>query len=145
MAEQRNQCHLSQLLGDRATPSLLLTAVSPPQDPSTPPNREVEVEVQAGFIWGDGGVSTELMASSWEQPSAPRPMAIQLQGVAEVGKQATWAGRKARDEGWEILPIAGFVGSTSGSTAEPTLKLRREGADPEACLELDSVLLLLTG
>lgn len=63
------------------------------------------MEVQAGFIWGDGGVSTELVASIWEQPSAPHPMAIQLQGVAEVGKQATWAGRKARDEWWETLPM----------------------------------------
>lgn len=39
MAEQRNQCHLSQLFGDRAkpTPSMLLTAVSPSQDPSKAP------------------------------------------------------------------------------------------------------------
>lgn len=75
---------------------------------------EVEVEVHAGLIWGDRCVSTELTASSWEQTSAPRPMAVQLQGVAEVGKQAT-------------------------------LKLSRKGADLEAHLELDALLLLLTG
>lgn len=42
-------------------------------------------------------------------------------------------------------PQAGFVGSSSGSAMELTLKLSCEGVDLEAHLELDAFLLLLTG
>lgn len=84
---------MSQLYGDRAKPTHALTAShcsQPfPELQHGLPYWEVEVEVHAGLIWGDRCVSTELAASSWEQTSAPRPMAVQLQGVAEVGEQAT--------------------------------------------------------
>lgn len=62
------------------------------------PYREVKREVLAGFLGGDRCVPAEFVAPSREQTSAPRPVAVQLQGVAKVDQQSTWTPRKMRVE-----------------------------------------------
>ena len=56
------------------------------------PYREVEPELGAGLVLGDLCVPAEFTSTSWEQPPASGPMAIQLQSVSEGGNQVPWAG-----------------------------------------------------